>query len=128
MRSDGHAHTDLACPLSHAHEHNVHDADATHDKRDAGNRAKQERHDFGRLGRCLRNFLLGSNGEIVVATRPDVMSLSKQRDDLLLRRAHLRCIADLDIHSTQRRSADHAFHRACVRHDHDVILIDTLRT
>ena len=128
MCADGHAHADLARPFSHAHEHDVHDADAPDHERNAGNCAQQKRHDFGRLGRCLRNFLLGSNGEIVVATRPDVMSLSKQRDDLLLRRAHLRCIADLNIHATQRRSADHAFHRACVRHDHDVVLIDTLRT
>ena len=46
---------------------------------------------------------------------------------MLLGGRDLTAIADLDIDVAQGRPAGDAFHRAGVRHDYDVVLIDTLR-
>ena len=54
------------------------------------------------------------------------MPLSKQRNDLLLGRFELLCIADLHVNVAQSCAPDHALHRARVRHNHDVVLIHAL--
>ena len=66
--------------------------------------------------------------KIVIAAWPYVMPLSKQSNDLLLCCWDLGRIADLHIDVAQSGAADHAFHRARVRHHDDVVLIHTLRT
>ena len=76
---------DLARPLGHTHEHDVHDSDSADHERDAGDCTEQQRHHRGGGGGCLRDFLLIAHGEIVIAAGANIMSLSKQRDDLLLR-------------------------------------------
>jgi len=43
-RADGQADADLAGPLRHADEHDVHDPDAADQQRDRGNRREQQRH------------------------------------------------------------------------------------
>ena len=69
MCADRQTRADLARPLGHADEHDVHDADAADDERDAGDRAEQSGHDVGR-GRCgVGDLLLVAHGEIVVASR-----------------------------------------------------------
>ena len=45
---------------------------------------------------------------------------------MLLGRLELLRVADLNVDVAQVRAADHALHRAGVRHDHDVILVYTL--
>ena len=70
VRADGHARADFARPFGYAHEHDVHDADAANDQRNARNRAEQSSHDVGRRRCRLRDFLLIAHGKIVVATRP----------------------------------------------------------
>src|SRR5205814_6161330 len=76
VRADRHARTDLACPLSYAYEHDVHDPDSADHERHAGNRAKQYRHDCSRRGRRICNLLLITHREIVIATGANVMPLS----------------------------------------------------
>ena len=71
---------------------------------------------------------MGAHSEIVIAPGPDIVPLSQQRDNLLLRRCDLGGIADLHVYVAQRGAADHAFHCAGVRHDDDVVLIDALWT
>src|SRR5207248_11355864 len=73
------------------------------------------------------DFLLIAHREIVVAPGPDIVPLSKERDDLLLRCGNLPAVANLDIDVAQRRPANHPLHRAGKRHDHDIVLIDALR-
>src|SRR6266566_220476 len=126
MRAHGHAHTDLARPFGHAHEHDVHDADTTNHQRHAGDCAEEDRH-YARCGRgSFGDLLLVANGEIVIVPWPDVVPLSKQRDDLLLGSFDLASIANLHIDIAQRRAADDAFHRTGVRHDDDVVLVHAL--
>ena len=43
MRAHGHADADLARALRHADEHDVHDADAADDERNAGDGQEQDR-------------------------------------------------------------------------------------
>ena len=87
MRADGEADADFARPFGHAHEHDVHDADAADDQRDAGDRAEQQGHDTRSGGGGFGDFLLVAHREIVVAAFADVVPLAQERNDLLLRRA-----------------------------------------
>jgi hypothetical protein len=50
-RADGESQADLARPLGHRHEHDVHDADATDQKRHARDAREERRHGL-RLGRA----------------------------------------------------------------------------
>ena len=52
--------------------------------------------------------------------------MSKQRDNLLLSRFDLTRVANLHVDVTQIVAANHALHRTRIRHDHDVVLVDTL--
>ena len=54
-----------------------------------GDPAEQRRHGLGRGRGRRRDFFLGPDGEIVVAPFANVMTLAKQRDDLLLRRLEI---------------------------------------
>src|SRR5205807_2150992 len=110
MRAHGHARADFARPLRHAYEHDVHDADATDYKRHASNRTKQSGH-YIRGGRGRRgDFFLGADGEIVVAPFANIVTLPKQRDDLLLRGREIVGTGYLRVDVAQRRSsAEHAF-------------------
>src|SRR5207249_2005754 len=125
--ADRHAHTDFTRPLGHADQHDVHDADTTNHQRHAGDCAEKDRH-HARCGRgSFGDLLLVANGEIVIVSWPDVVPLSKQRDDLLLSCLDLARIADLHVDVAQGCAADHTFHRAGVWHHHDVVLVHALR-
>jgi hypothetical protein len=127
--ADGQADADLAGPLRHAHQHDVHDPDAAHDKRNHGHAGEQRRHRFCRGGLRCGNLLLIAHGEIVVATFADIVALAEQGNDLLLRRGQVARAGDLGVDIPQRRSTAHdPLHGARVGHDHDVILIGSLRT
>ena len=127
MGTDGHAYTDLACPLGDAHQHDVHDANPADHERDARDCAQQNRHHARGCRGSFGDLLLIAHGEIVVAPGPDIVPLSQQRDNLLLSCFDLPRVPDLHVDVAQVRAANHAFHRARVRHDHDIILIDILR-
>src|SRR6266550_2570462 len=77
VSADGHAHTDLARSLSHAHKHDVHVTKTADHQRDAGNCAQQKRHDARGCRGGFSDFLLVAHREIIVASGPDIMPLSK---------------------------------------------------
>src|SRR6266404_7991560 len=128
VRADRHAGSDLSRPLGHAHEHDVHDANPADNQRDASDGKQQSRHHIRRRGSGFRDLLLIAHRKIVIASRPNVVTLSQQPDDLLLRARQIFRICDLHIDVAQCRPASHAFHRAGVGHNHHVILIHPLRT
>ena len=64
-RADRHAQTDLARPLGHRDEQNVHDADAADDKRYGRYRGQQKRHDAAAALRGLGDLAEVSHGEII---------------------------------------------------------------
>ena len=127
MRADGQADADLARPLRHAHEHDVHDADAADDERDAGDRAEQHGHDARGGGRGFGDLLLVADGEIVVAAGANVVALAEQLGDLLLRRGEVVGDATCTLIPRKVVPPHDAFHRARVGHDDDVVLVGPLR-
>ena len=52
---DGHSDADLAGPLGHRDQHDVHDADARYDERDRGDQNQHQRQDFGNALRRVEN-------------------------------------------------------------------------
>src|SRR4029450_11867739 len=99
----------------------------TDHQRNTSNCAQQKRHDARGCRGGFSDFLLVAHREIVVAPRPDIMPVWEWRDNLFLSCFDLARVANLHVDVAQISSADHALHRARIRHDHDVILIDSLR-
>src|SRR5881397_3727521 len=86
MRAHRHAHTDFARSFSHAHQHDVHDSDSADHERHTCDCTEQYRH-HSRGGRgSFGDFLLSAHSEIVIATGPNVMPLSQQRNNFMLRK------------------------------------------
>ena len=83
-RPDGHPEADLAGPLGHRHQHDVHDADAADQERDGRDRRQQHRHDAGRF--LLGREHLGEDAdlEVVVLARLQPVALPQDGPDLLL--------------------------------------------
>ena len=81
---DGQTNPDFTGAFGDAHEHDVHDPDAADHQRDAGHRAKKDRHDAGSGGETIRDLLLGLNHEIIVLAVADAMALPEQFGDLIL--------------------------------------------
>ena len=88
MRAHGRADADLAGPLGHAHEHDIHDADAADEQGDAGQGAEQEREHLRSGGGHFGDLLLAAHGEIIDAAHGDVMALAEEGRDLLHRFRH----------------------------------------
>ena len=88
LRSHGDSNTYLPRAFGNADEHDVHDADATNQERDAGDGSEEQRDDPGDLAHGIGNFLLIENVEIVLAIRRQTMTLAKKARDLLLRGVH----------------------------------------
>ena len=84
-RADRHAQADFADALGHRHQHDVHDADAADDQRDAGDRAEQQRHQPRRLRARGDHFGDVAHGEIVVVAGLDLVALAQEVFDLTLR-------------------------------------------
>src|SRR2546430_1389960 len=67
---------DLTGSFGYAHQHDVHNTDASNHQRYARNCTEQSSHDVGRRRCRLRDFLLIAHGKVVIATGPDVVSLA----------------------------------------------------
>ena len=66
--ADGAAHADLARPLEHGGQHDVHDADAAHEQRDAGDAAHDHVEQPLRLPALLEQLL--GHDQLVVGSPP----------------------------------------------------------
>ena len=75
VRAHGHARADFTRPLRYTDQHNIHDSNAANNERDTGDRAEQSGHYIGRGRGSIGDFLLIPDGEIIVATRANVMPL-----------------------------------------------------
>src|ERR1044071_6465662 len=64
----------------------------------------------------------------VITPGTNIMSLSEQRNDLLLGGLELLRIGDLHVNVPEVCATDHTLHRARVRHDYDVVLVHALGT
>ena len=80
--ADGHPQADLAVPLGHRHEHDVHDADAADDQRDQGHAHQQARHEADRRAQGLDDLGHVADVEVVRLARADVVPLAQQLGDL----------------------------------------------
>src|SRR5688500_4877160 len=83
LRADGHANADLARPFGDGDEHDVHDADPSHEERDGGNRQNQIGHRTGLLGAGLHDLGLCAETKIRWAVRGEPVSLSEKHINLL---------------------------------------------
>ena len=125
-RADRHADADLARPLGHRHEHDVHDADAADEQRDRGNRREQARHHLGRAAHRLGDLRLVAHGEIVVCRWRRDDAASRMIDvTLILRRRHLFRGVGADEDLSDAHVAAQTILRRGVRHQHDVVLVLT---
>ncbi len=95
-RPDRHAQSDLARPLRHRHEHDVHDPDAADQERHRRDRGEQIGHHLGRLLLGLENLGEVPEPEVVVLERLQAMALTQERTDLILGLGHVLVRADLD--------------------------------
>ena len=116
VRADRHADADLARPLRHAHEHDVHDPDAADDERDAGDRARAVRSSTSVVAvaasaiSCWLRTVKSSSRAVA-----NVVALAQERDDLLLRRREIvRVCRPATLMVRKRRAAGEALHRAGV--------------
>src|SRR5213595_2374442 len=75
---------DLARALGHRHQHDVHDADATHEERHRGDAEEQVHHHGARVLRGLGDLVEITDGEVVVLARRDAVALAEERADLRL--------------------------------------------
>ena len=95
--ADGLADADLARPLGHGDDHDVHDADAADHQRDAGDRAQEDRQHTGDLLSCLQLILLAGDAEVGLASDVrDVVSLAQEVGQLLLHGGDVLGVARLD--------------------------------
>ena len=123
LGAHGHPDADLAGALGHAHEHDVHDANAANQERDARDRPQQHRHDPRGRGREFRDLRLGPNREIFLDTFRDAMALTQQAGNLLLNLRHDLGALGLNEHPADGRRARQPFHGARVGNQNHVILI-----
>ena len=81
--ADGHPQADFPRPLGDRHEHDVHDAHAADDQRNAGHGQEQDGHD-GRLGaHGVGHFGHVADVEVVELPAADAMPLAQQIGDLV---------------------------------------------
>ena len=85
---DRHAQADLARPLRHRDQHDVHDADAAHEQRDGRDGGQQQGQHL--RGRLLRLEHLGevADPEVVVLVRLQAVALAQELADLVLGLPH----------------------------------------
>ena len=83
--ADGHADADLASAFGDRHQHDIHDADAADEQRNAGDRGQQ----YGEQSRILVGQVshVGqvAHEEVVVLSGANAVAVAQQRRDLLLR-------------------------------------------
>ena len=71
--ADRHAQADLARPLGHRDEQDIHDADAADQRARSSDRRKQKRHDAAAALGGLGDLAQVAHGEIIGAARPDAV-------------------------------------------------------
>ena len=87
-RADRLAQADLARALGHRHQHDVHDADAADQQRDADDRA-HHRGDAAEHARVdLAHLVLHHDAEVVLVVLGDVVALPQHALDAFAHRAH----------------------------------------
>src|SRR5204863_6503713 len=126
LGAHSHADSNLTCALRHAHEHDVHNANAAHDQRDEGDRKEQHSHYLLGRGHGIHDFLLVANVKIVLATLSDPVALPEQVDDLLLGAQEHAGVLGLHIDAAQGGCPGHALHGARVGNDQHIILVASL--
>ena len=83
-RANGHADADLARALRDRNQHDIHDPDATYQKRNGSDTTKENRHDPRAGGSRFSDVREIANHEIVLAVGTDAVPLAKQSRNLLL--------------------------------------------
>ena len=84
--ADRHPQSDLARPLGHRDEQDIHDADAADDKRYGGHRGQKKRHDAAAALGGLGDLAEISHREIVGGARPDAVAAGQDFGGLADRR------------------------------------------
>jgi hypothetical protein len=116
------------------HQHDVHDPDATHQQRNAGDATQQPRHNPVRLDRRLGDVRQVADGEIAPLILREPVALAQQVGDLPLRRESYICASRIGARSHETISirfktfftsgAPHAALSACFVSVHDRTLPD----
>jgi hypothetical protein len=121
-RADGEADADLARPLGHRDEHDVHDADAADEQADRGHRGDDLGQQGGRAGQRVADLLGIEDVEIVLLAAGDVAALAQQ----ILIEAWTALSNRPDRRRPDQRTSRLPVKRRCTcldRHDHDIVLI-----
>ena len=116
-------YADLTRALRDRDHHDVHDADAADEERDARDTAKEDRQHRRLLRHRLDEAREVVDGEVVILTIQDVVTLAQQRFDLALYLDDLRGLADLQIDHLDVRDAEKSLLLRHQRHDDHIILI-----
>src|SRR5216117_3560774 len=110
------ANPDLAGPLGHRHQHDVHDDDPAHDERDGHEAREGDEQHAADLAPEIEHLVRGFQREIVRLARSQVAPAAHDRLGLRHRRAHLRLRACLHRHGVHHsRFADVALERGARR-------------
>jgi hypothetical protein len=120
VRADGEADADLAGALGDGDEHDVHDADAADDERNASDGAEQDGHGLGGGGGGLGEFLLVADGEVGLLA---VAALLQEVGDILLDPGHHFRRLGLDEDGIEIGAAGNALDVAGVGDDDDIVLV-----
>ena len=121
-----HADADLARALGHRHQHDVHDADAAHQQRDAGDGRQQHRHHLGGGRRRLGQVGLVAHLEVVGLPGGQPVRLAHDRGDLLLGGRQVAGVGRAGQDLRDEHAAGQAGPDGRVGGQHDVVLVGAL--
>src|SRR5207247_1210222 len=122
-RADGHAQADLARPLGDRHQHDIHDPDAAHQQRHAGDAGEQRHHGLRRFFPDARHFLHRADHEVVRVARLNLVTPAEQRGDGVGRSGRFRRRGGRHGDLLDERDAAQLFHHGRIRHEDRVVLI-----
>ncbi len=83
LRADTHTEADLAGTLRHAHVHDIHDTDTTHEQGDTGHRGQQRRHYIRRTRQHRAQLLHTPDREIILVGIPQAVVAAEYLRDLV---------------------------------------------
>ena len=118
-----HAQTDFACTLRHRYVHDVHNADAAHYERYAGDAGKQRGHQVGSGVQHGAALLLAADSEVVIVTLLQLVVAAQYLGDFVggIVRHVLGEGGGED--AAKVGLCQQAFHHGAVRGKYDVILV-----
>ena len=118
-----HAQTDFACTLRHRYVHDVHNADAAHYERYAGDAGKQRGHQVGSGVQHGAELLLAADSEVVIVTLLQLVVAAQYLGDFVggIVRHVLGEGGGED--AAKVGLCQQAFHHGAVRGKYDVILV-----